>query len=409
MATSCCQRFTSKECFELKLRGFEEDTMTKFVVWTKDKAFGVDDPKPGSKKIMWQLQYVPFDGIPFMVLGRRVYSCHLGVDKHKHEKQKRQLQLGRMLPRRILLGSKDVDFHFTKRLQIIFTVWGCSLHSLCLYRNSNCLLNDQSEHCYEERRRRLQDSKKLDCPARIYVVHLIRFPDYKIPDDIHKQRKESSERLRRALTANPSAVKFEEQYVACFPGIEEHKNHPLVAKAAEVHKPADTRVEKHIEKLALAGARKVSEVRRNVPRDSGIPQKVTSNSSSDISSPPKDTSSPPNDTSIPHKDTSNPPNDTSKTKKIEKCGSLLREISDLTYHLQDEPFLDSLTVRLNDLLEDVKRHAPHNDTVPLSYTPPSKKIRYLKALSMIPKKQLTSGRFGCHAEASKANFSTDVM
>ncbi|RXN02841.1 hedgehog interacting [Labeo rohita] len=220
MATSCCQRFTSKECFELKLRGFEEDTMTKFVVWTKDKAFGVD---------------------------------------------------------------------------------------------------------------------------------------------------------------------------------------------AEVHKPADTRVEKHIEKLALAGARKVSEVRRNVPRDSGIPQKVTSNSSSDISSPPKDTSSPPNDTSIPHKDTSNPPNDTSKTKKIEKCGSLLREISDLTYHLQDEPFLDSLTVRLNDLLEDVKRHAPHNDTVPLSYTPPSKKIRYLKALSMIPKKQLTSGRFGCHAEASKANFSTDVM
>ncbi|XP_050967295.1 uncharacterized protein si:dkey-31c13.1 isoform X1 [Labeo rohita] len=363
MATSCCQRFTSKECFELKLRGFEEDTMTKFVVWTKDKAFGVDDPKPGSKKIMWQLQYVPFDGIPFMVLGRRVYSCHLGVDKHKHEKQKRQLQL----------------------------------------------LNDQSEHCYEERRRRLQDSKKLDCPARIYVVHLIRFPDYKIPDDIHKQRKESSERLRRALTANPSAVKFEEQYVACFPGIEEHKNHPLVAKAAEVHKPADTRVEKHIEKLALAGARKVSEVRRNVPRDSGIPQKVTSNSSSDISSPPKDTSSPPNDTSIPHKDTSNPPNDTSKTKKIEKCGSLLREISDLTYHLQDEPFLDSLTVRLNDLLEDVKRHAPHNDTVPLSYTPPSKKIRYLKALSMIPKKQLTSGRFGCHAEASKANFSTDVM
>lgn len=42
---------------------------------------------------MWELQYVPFDGIPFMVVGRRVYSCHQGVDKHKHEKQTRQLQL----------------------------------------------------------------------------------------------------------------------------------------------------------------------------------------------------------------------------------------------------------------------------------------------------------------------------
>nr|XP_055025687.1 uncharacterized protein si:dkey-31c13.1 isoform X2 [Misgurnus anguillicaudatus] len=181
MAANGTQRFPSKGCFDLKLTGFEEDTMTKFIVWTKDKAFGVDDPKPGSKKIMWELQYVPFDGIPFMVVGRRVYSCHQGVDKHKHEKQTRQLQL----------------------------------------------LDDCSDHQYKESRR-LQDSKKLGCPARIYVVHLIRFPDYKIPDDIHKQRKESSGSLRRALTTNPSAVKFEEQYVAHFPEIEEHKNHHVV-------------------------------------------------------------------------------------------------------------------------------------------------------------------------------------
>ncbi|XP_073729382.1 uncharacterized protein [Misgurnus anguillicaudatus] len=175
------QRFPSKGCFDLKLTGFEEDTMTKFIVWTKDKAFGVDDPKPGSKKVMWELQYVPFDGIPFMVVGRRVYSSHQGVDKHKHEKQTRQLQL----------------------------------------------LDDCSDHQYKGSRR-LQDSKKLGCPARIYVVHLIRFPDYKIPDDIHKQRKESSGSLRRALTTNPSAVKFEEQYVGHFPEIEEHKNHHVV-------------------------------------------------------------------------------------------------------------------------------------------------------------------------------------
>ncbi|XP_058639845.1 uncharacterized protein si:dkey-31c13.1 [Onychostoma macrolepis] len=299
MPNGCCQRFPSKGCFDRKFRGFEEDTMTKFVVWTKDKAFGVDDPKPISKKIKWKLQYVPFDGIPFMVVGRRVYSCHQGVDKHKHEKLTRQLQL----------------------------------------------LDDHSDHCYEERRR-LQDSKKLDCPARIYVVHLIRFPDYKIPDDIHKQRKESAGRLRCALTKNPSAVTLEEQYVACFPRIEEHKNHPVVG---EVREPVDT------------------------------------------------SSTPPSDSIIPHKDTS-------KTKKRRRCESLLREISDLTYHLQDEPFLESLTVRLNDLLEDVRRHTPHDDdTRPLSDTPPSKKMRYLETLSIIPKKH-PSGKFGHCAEAMKASF-----
>ncbi|XP_073729383.1 uncharacterized protein [Misgurnus anguillicaudatus] len=270
------QRFPSKGCFDLKLTGFEEDTMTKFIVWTKDKAFGVDDPKPGSKKVMWELQYVPFDGIPFMVVGRRVYSSHQGVDKHKHEKQTRQLQL----------------------------------------------LDDCSDHQYKGSRR-LQDSKKLGCPARIYVVHLIRFPDYKIPDDIHKQRKESSGSLRRALTTNPSAVKFEEQYVGHFPEIEEHKNHHVVK---EPDNPLFS-----IDVVCLSS-------------------------------------------STPLINSSTPPGDTSKTKKRKKCGSLLREISVLTCHLQDESFLDILTVRLNDLLEDVKSHTTHNDTLSLSYTPPSKKL-----------------------------------
>ncbi|XP_074043032.1 LOW QUALITY PROTEIN: uncharacterized protein LOC107667537 [Sinocyclocheilus anshuiensis] len=264
MPNGCCQRFPSKGCFDRKLRGFEEDTMTKFVVWTKDKTFGVDEPKPVSKKMKWKLLYVPFDGIPFMVVGRRVYSCHQGVDKHKHEKLTRQLQL----------------------------------------------LDDHSDHCYEERQR-LQDSKKSDSLITRYLMTFI-------------NRKESTGCLRRALTKNPSAVKLEEQYVACFPGIEEHKNHPVVGAVRE---PVET------------------------------------------------SSTPPSHSIIPHKDISNPPRNSVyfKTKKSKRCESLLRQISNLTYHLQDEPFLDSLTFRLNDLLEDVRRHTPHDDTLPLSYTPPSQK------------------------------------
>ncbi|XP_056155855.1 calcium-responsive transcription factor-like [Lampris incognitus] len=210
--------FPSRRSFEGILKKYEEDTLTKFIVSTKDKAFGQEDPTPGSKKIMWELKYVPFDGVPFMVVGRKVYSCHQGKDKHKKEKQTRQQQL----------------------------------------------LEDHLEHSYEERGRLLQDSKKLDCPARIYVLHLIRFPGYKIPDDLNKWRRESARRLRVVLATNPSDVKFEEQYAAYFPGIKAHKNHPGVGEVTEVREPVDPRIERRIEKLALAGARKVSEVRRHI-------------------------------------------------------------------------------------------------------------------------------------------------
>ncbi|XP_051723291.1 uncharacterized protein LOC127498220 isoform X4 [Ctenopharyngodon idella] len=62
-----------------------------------------------------------------------------------------------------------------------------------------------------------------------------------------------------------------------------------------------------------------------------------------------------------------------KAEKREKCATLLKEISDLTCHVQDGTFLDSVTGRLTDLLEDLRRHIPHDDILDLSYTPPSKK------------------------------------
>ncbi|NP_001373190.1 uncharacterized protein LOC100002197 isoform 1 [Danio rerio] len=291
MAAGYIQRFPSKRCFERNFKSYVHDTMTKFVVWTKDRSFGVEDPKLGSKCIVWELQYVPFDGIPFMLVGRMVYSCHRGADKHKHQKQKRQEQL----------------------------------------------LDDSSDHSNKEKRRRLRVSKKLDCPARIYVVHLIRFPDYKIPENIPKQRKASACQLRRAIASNPSAVKFDEQYVAYFPGVDEHKKHTVVGEATEIQETVDTTVQKPIETLVDDG---------NTPTQD---------------------------------------DDTNRIKqKQQKCESLLREISELTSDLHDELFLDSLTVRLKDLLEDVRCHTSHDATLPVPYTPPCKKRKCLEPLNAIP-------------------------
>lgn len=65
---------------------------------------------------------------------------------------------------------------------------------------------------------------------------------------------------------------------------------------------------------------------------------------------------------------------TSKAEKREKCATLLKEISEVTCLIQDGTFLDSVTDRLSDLLEDIRQHTPHDDILDLSYAPPSKKM-----------------------------------
>ena len=36
----------------------------------------------------WELKYVPHDGTPFLVVGRKTYACHQGEDKHASEKKR---------------------------------------------------------------------------------------------------------------------------------------------------------------------------------------------------------------------------------------------------------------------------------------------------------------------------------
>ncbi|XP_041923317.1 uncharacterized protein si:dkey-31c13.1 [Alosa sapidissima] len=175
--------FSSYRSFEKYLRDYEEETITKFTVLTKDRSFGQDDPKAGLKKIMWELKYVPFDGTPFEVVGRKIYSCHQGIDKHKKEKQARQQKL----------------------------------------------LDDQADHNYRETRCLVQDTKKLDCPAKVNVFHIIRFLDYKVFTEVLDKNKVL---CVCALQTDLSAVHFEEQYVACFPNVEEHENHPVVGQVS---------------------------------------------------------------------------------------------------------------------------------------------------------------------------------
>ncbi|KAJ8378370.1 hypothetical protein AAFF_G00243280 [Aldrovandia affinis] len=269
--------FSSLTEFNIYMKQYEERTKTKYIVLKSDRAFGKSD-LTAEKNIHWKVRNVPYNGTPFKVLGKKTYVCHQGRDKNAKAKRRREEQI------------------------------------------AACHTQDHSF----PRRRRLVHTKKMNCPASIYVVHIVRFPSYKITEDKPKKRNKASSTLKEALSKEPSHVDTEEIFAAYFPVIEEHKNHPI---------------------MVLTNPRR-------------------------------------------------------KAKKRQICGRLLEELSNMTYQLQDEPFLDSVIRRITDLIEDVRRNIPHDDTLPLSYTPPSKKMRCLKPqrtlkpLSTIPQRHPFSVRVG---------------
>ncbi|KAJ8246857.1 hypothetical protein GJAV_G00256140 [Gymnothorax javanicus] len=44
--------------------------------------------QPSTEKTTnWELKYVKFDGVPFQLVGTRVYGCHLGKDKNVRQEK----------------------------------------------------------------------------------------------------------------------------------------------------------------------------------------------------------------------------------------------------------------------------------------------------------------------------------
>ncbi|KAJ7389470.1 hypothetical protein OS493_031439 [Desmophyllum pertusum] len=105
------------------LREFETITTTRFCsFYSKD--FGKQD-QGGQNRIQ-------FDGCPFIIVGRKVYDCQHGVDRHAKEKLMNQQKSG------------DGD-HYVGPKKKLFK----------------------------------QTTKKLNCPATVVIRETLRFPDYK--------------------------------------------------------------------------------------------------------------------------------------------------------------------------------------------------------------------------------------
>ena len=99
-------------------------------------------------KVFWEnerkgdMMYVPFDGVPFVLLSMREYQCHQGKDKNVSK-----------------------EWNIEKR------------QKLC------------SDHPQDIKTRKLsQPTKKLDCPVRFQFKKIYRFPKFAIIKDTKRLR-----------------------------------------------------------------------------------------------------------------------------------------------------------------------------------------------------------------------------
>ena len=50
------------------------------------------DPFGKPRKIFFKGERVPFDGVPFMIIGSKIFDCQHGPDRKKNEKNKSSTQ-----------------------------------------------------------------------------------------------------------------------------------------------------------------------------------------------------------------------------------------------------------------------------------------------------------------------------
>ena len=171
-------------------------TGTKYVLWRGLSGFGNSAPKSKGKRILWQEMRksndpmrhgIERDGVPFMVCGEIIYDCVHGNDTHKSWKTL-----------------------YAKRVK-----------------------EQEDNGTPVKTRKRISLSKKVGCPARIYLKEVIRFPDYMPPKFTEFHKKETSRRLRKDIDSENN-VRFERRVYISLPTIDEHKYHFIGGNMAEV-------------------------------------------------------------------------------------------------------------------------------------------------------------------------------
>ncbi|XP_065640958.1 calcium-responsive transcription factor isoform X1 [Hydra vulgaris] len=132
-------------------------------------------------KLFYEDKDFSYTGVPFIVSTRATLDCQHGKDRNIKKKAQYRIK-------------KDIEA--------------------------------STDYYCQKNRVILQDTKKFDCPAMVYIKEIIEFPEFKVSKNTVRLRKETSKKLRLALV-DPEILLKCRKYILVLPDISVHKNHAV--------------------------------------------------------------------------------------------------------------------------------------------------------------------------------------
>nr|XP_054758565.1 uncharacterized protein LOC129264676 [Lytechinus pictus] len=212
----------------------EERYRVKFITAHKDRDFGKiheSIPDPGKSFLRFRLDYggqspkIECDGVPFFYMHRHVLICHQGRDRNEKTKARRK--------------------------------------ALVQFSNAT-----NQEHTQRKKRKLVQDTKKVDCPASVYVVQILRFIDYKLQyqglEPTGHSKVLAKRQLKERYQTDSSSIRTETLFYVSLPPLSSHRGHPVNNIAAGLREALDPQILHKISELTAKGIYKVPEIRKHL-------------------------------------------------------------------------------------------------------------------------------------------------
>ncbi|CAH3106141.1 unnamed protein product, partial [Porites lobata] len=175
--------------------------------------FGAGDPFAKQRKIYLKDDKIPFDGVPFSIIGTKVFDCQHGPDRKKSFKARH--------------SEEKAD-----------------------------------DHSFKRRRFLPQDTMKFGCPASIRLSEVIKYCNYKIRDDTERLRRDMSKKLKTDITSGQKPQVERIIYIQ-LPKEDEHKDH-ITGEIGGILQPIDKRLVDKIGELVGEGVKTVDEMKRHL-------------------------------------------------------------------------------------------------------------------------------------------------
>ncbi|XP_012562353.2 uncharacterized protein LOC101236525 isoform X1 [Hydra vulgaris] len=212
---------TAQEAHEL-VKQYAEETLSTFVSMRKMKQYGITeggiDMGRKNYRVFFESPDVQFDGVPYVYVADKMYICHLGKDKTEVTRQKIRLQ---SMEKRIKMGLPIKEVPAT-RLR----------------------------------------TKKIDCPVKITVKMIAKFPQFKVPRKTKRVCETASKKVRQTLLETNGKVSCYFAFIGRLPGLNEH-NHGVGEENAD-HEPIDPLIKDKIIRLTWEGNTNLNDIKKQL-------------------------------------------------------------------------------------------------------------------------------------------------